>query len=85
MKAKNILLTTASVLTLGAVPLALISVEKNTNLSITTPEVRNISGNTENKDALSNPNELIYMSEVLNSTTAPVFENGQVNETNLKR
>ena len=85
MKAKNILLTTASVLTLGAVPLALISVEKNTNLSITTPEVRNISGNTENKDALSNPNELIYMSEVLNSTTAPVFENGQVNEANLKR
>lgn len=50
-----------------------------------TKNSRTISNNSQQKDSLINPNELIYMSEKLSAETAPVFQNDVVVNENVKK
>lgn len=86
-KNKKVLLSTIALSSITASTLVFTSSHLNETQAIAqlTKNSRTISNNSEQKESLINPNELIYMSEQLNAETAPVFQNGVVIEENVTK
>ena len=89
-KTKTILLSSLTTLALVSGTAAIVlsnssNASKKSNVTIANKNSKVISNNASSKNNLKNPDQLIFMSQVLNSQNAPIFENGSVNQENLNK